>query len=94
MSKSSSLSIPGSATGGSLPDNSAIPLTLLHRVDDAIQKSPHLLGRNLILEAKEGQVVLRGNVDSYFEKQMAQEALRNVEGIKSIQNKLVVVRSH
>ncbi len=63
---------------------------LLHRVDSAIQKSPHLAGRHLILEARNGSVVLRGTVDSYFEKQMAQEALRSVAGILEIHNHLEV----
>jgi hypothetical protein len=49
---------------------------LLHRVDKAIQHSPHLAGRHLILE-----------------KQMAQEALRGVEGITEILNQLEVAYS-
>ena len=65
-------------------------IPLLHRVDSAIQKSPHLAGRHLVLETRNGSVVLRGTVDSYFEKQMAQEALRTVEGITEIHNQLEV----
>jgi osmotically-inducible protein OsmY len=65
-------------------------IPLLHRVDSAIQKSPHLNGRHLVLETRAGAVVLRGTVDSYFEKQMAQEALRSVEGITEIHNQLEV----
>ncbi len=65
-------------------------IPLLHRVDSAIQKSPHLSGRHLVLETREGSVVLRGTVDSFFEKQMAQEALRCVEGITEIHNQLEV----
>ena len=68
--------------------NHVIPL--LHRVDSAIQKSPHLSGRHFVLETRAGSVVLRGTVDSFFEKQMAQEALRSVEGITDIQNQLEV----
>ncbi len=63
---------------------------LLHRVDKAIKHSPHLAGRHLILETKDGAVILRGTVDSYFEKQMAQEALRSVDGITEILNHLEV----
>ena len=66
---------------------------LLHRVDKAIQHSPHLAGRHLILETQDGSVTLRGTVDSYFEKQMAQEALRCVEGITEIRNQLEVAYS-
>jgi|688.fasta_scaffold1179092_2 osmotically-inducible protein OsmY len=68
----------------------ASPTPLLHRVDRALQSSPHLVGRNLVLETRDGAVLLRGTVDSYFEKQMAQEALRSVEGITEILNQLEV----
>ncbi len=66
------------------------PLPLLHRVDSALKESPHLAGRHLIPETNEGEVILRGTVDSYFQKQMAQEVLRNVEGIRRILNQLEV----
>ena len=65
-------------------------IPLLHRVDSAIQKSPHLNGRHLVLETRAGSVVLRGTVDSFFEKQMAQEALRDVQGILELRNQLMV----
>ena len=65
-------------------------MPLLHRVDSALQKSPHLAGRHLVLETRDGSVLLRGTVDSFFEKQMAQEALRTVEGITEIHNQLEV----
>jgi osmotically-inducible protein OsmY len=35
-------------------------------------------------------VTLKGVVSSYFQKQMAQEALRNVDGIHEIANELEV----
>jgi hypothetical protein len=62
---------------------------LLHRVDQAIQNSP--VSRPFLLETREGAVVIRGTVNSYFEKQMVQEALRTVEGITEILNELDVV---
>jgi osmotically-inducible protein OsmY len=68
-------------------------LPLIHRVDSALRKSPHLVGRNLILEAEDGLVILRGTVDNFYQKQMAQEAIRRVEGILQIQNRLEVHRS-
>jgi osmotically-inducible protein OsmY len=35
-------------------------------------------------------VILRGKVGSYFQKQMAQEALRGVDGVEAIENCLEV----
>jgi osmotically-inducible protein OsmY len=41
-------------------------------------------------EFHEGVVVLRGQVDTFHEKQMAQELARRVEGVKVVVNRLVV----
>jgi osmotically-inducible protein OsmY len=40
-----------------------------------------------------GRVTIKGTVQSFFEKQMAQEALRNINGIESIENQLKVTWS-
>lgn len=57
---------------------------------EAINRHPHLRNRKLRLEAHEGRVVLRGVVGSYYQKLLAQEALRNLEGVNEIQNDLEV----
>ena len=59
-------------------------------ISKAMQKDPHLRRRNLRFETEQGRVVLRGTVSSYYQKQMAQEALRRVEGVDSIENQLEV----
>ena len=63
---------------------------LLHRIDRALQNNPHALRRRIFLESTAGRVVLRGKVDSYYQKQMIQESLRNIEGIESLANLLEV----
>jgi len=65
-------------------------LPLEDRVMTALERNPYVRRRNLRFEASEGRVVLRGVVDSYFQKQMAQEALRHVEGVSEISNELEV----
>lgn len=60
------------------------------RVLTALEQNPYVARRNLRFEAAEGRVILRGRVGSYFQKQMAQEALREVEGIDEIANELEV----
>ena len=64
--------------------------SLDHRVFHALSESPYLHRRKLRFETSEGRVVLRGTVGSYFQKQMAQEALRRVEGVAMIENQLEV----
>jgi len=63
---------------------------LLHRIDRAIQSSPHAVRRKVFLESVHGKVILRGKVDSYYQKQMIQESLRGIEGIEAISNQLEV----
>ena len=60
------------------------------RVLVALERNPYIGRRNLRFEAAEGRVTLRGVVSSYFQKQMAQEAVRAVDGVDEIANELEV----
>lgn len=60
------------------------------KIRAAINANPYLAGRQLRFEAANGRIVLRGVVASWFQKQMAQEALRDVAGTAEINNELVV----
>ena len=60
------------------------------RVLTALEQNPHLTRRNLRFESDGGRVVLRGVVGSYYQKQMAQETLRHVDGVFEIANELEV----
>ena len=55
-----------------------------------LEQNPHLSTRTLRCEAAEGHVVLRGTVRSYYQKQMAQEMLKTVDGVDTIENQLEV----
>jgi osmotically-inducible protein OsmY len=55
-----------------------------------LRNCPHLCRRDLHVESDQGRVVLRGVVNSYYQKQMAQEILRRVEGVDRIENQLEV----
>jgi hypothetical protein len=70
---------------------SALHINFAERVEVAVQSSPYLSGRKLRIETEAGRVVLHGTVGTYFQKQMAQEALRRVAGVEAIENRLVVV---
>jgi osmotically-inducible protein OsmY len=64
---------------------------LERRVGIAIERSPYLAGRNLRVETAAGLVILKGIVGSYYQKQMAQEAARRIDGVQSIENRLEVL---
>ena len=63
---------------------------LRDKVAQAIDDAPHLTRQHLRFETSEGRVILRGIVGSYFHKQMAQEAIRGVDGVHDITNELEV----
>lgn len=63
---------------------------LVDQVNSVLEQNPYVPHRNLRFEAIQGHVTLRGVVGSYYQKQMAQEALRAIEGIEHIENQLEV----
>jgi osmotically-inducible protein OsmY len=71
-----------------MSDSALAPLT--DRVDSAILGNPHLKGCSLQVELRGSRIVLRGTVGSYYQKQIAQEVARVVEGVEKIDNQLVV----
>ena len=71
--------------------NADVLSTLEEKVLDAINGSPYLAHGNVRCETQEGRVVLRGEVDTFFQKQMAQEVIRHVRGIELIENELEVM---
>ncbi len=60
------------------------------KVLSALERNPHVARRHLRFETDCGRVTLRGVVRSYYQKQMAQEVLRRVEGVDEICNELEV----
>jgi len=67
-----------------------IDMPLDRRVLSALERNPHVARRNLRFETQQGRVTLRGIVGTYYQKQMAQEAVRGVEGVEEIANELEV----
>jgi len=64
---------------------------LIRLANDKLHKNPYLDTSKIYLVIHEGKAFLYGEVDSFFKKQMAQESLRQVEGICEIVNELKVV---
>lgn len=66
--------------------------TLEERIGSAADVSPYLMGSNISIDSNSRRVVVRGVVNSYYEKQMAQETLLRVDGVESVDNHLEVLR--
>jgi osmotically-inducible protein OsmY len=63
---------------------------LFDRIHSALSTNPHVPSRRVRVEAADGRVVLKGSVKSFFEKQMAQEAICRIDGVQMIDNLLEV----
>jgi osmotically-inducible protein OsmY len=63
---------------------------LFERIHEALTSNPYVPSREVRVEAAEGRVTLKGSVRSFFQKQMAQEAVRRVDGVETIENLLEV----
>lgn len=70
---------------------SPFSFSLAEQVQNAVVHHPHLKQRRVQMQTNAGRVTIHGAVQSYYEKQMAQEALRNIAGVTEIENRLEVV---
>lgn len=60
-------------------------------VSAALHSSPYVAGSRVRIEAGDGSVRLHGDVGTFFEKQMAQEVVRRIDGVQRVENLLQVV---
>lgn len=65
-------------------------MTLDQRLQTAVIHHPHLNSSKIHYRARNGNVKIEGTAKNFYEKQLAQELLRNVEGVMTIQNNLTV----
>jgi osmotically-inducible protein OsmY len=56
-----------------------------------LQQSPHAALRKVACECERGVLILRGRVPSFYHKQLAQEAIANIEGVVGVINEIEVV---
>ena len=69
------------------------PVDLLKLAETAtacLQASPYLAVRKLWCELEQGILFLRGDLDSFYLKQVAQEAVACVKGTTRLVNEIVV----
>lgn len=63
---------------------------LFDRIRDALSTSPYVPNQGVDVETADGHVVLRGYVKTFFQKQMAQETVRRIDGVQQVENLLQV----
>ena len=55
-----------------------------------LQASPYHVLRRISCDCKDGVLTLKGNLSSFYEKQMAQETVSSVEGTIQVVNQIEV----
>jgi osmotically-inducible protein OsmY len=90
QSSESGLPVRENLSVAMVTDTNEVPQALLQRVDMAIKGNPHLAGHQVFCQEESGIVVLHGRVGTFFQKQMAQETLKRLEGVEKVINELQV----
>jgi osmotically-inducible protein OsmY len=57
-----------------------------------LQLSPYFCLRSIAVDTRGGVLALKGQVASYFQKQLAQETVRNIKGVVGLVNDLIVIQ--
>jgi osmotically-inducible protein OsmY len=60
------------------------------KASSALQNNPYLPRRKWRIEASDGRLALHGRVNSWYQKQMAQETLLQLDGVEKLENHLEV----
>lgn len=68
-----------------------IRLQIHTKVHSALARNPYFAGRSLRVELRENDVVLTGVLESYFHKQMAQESILTIDGVRKVHNEIQVI---
>jgi len=58
---------------------------------ECLRNSPYRALRRIVCECRQGTLVLKGRLASFYHKQLAQEAVAKVQGIKRLINEIDVV---
>jgi hyperosmotically inducible periplasmic protein len=64
------------------------------RVKTMLRLHRNLDGDNTVVEVKDGRVTLHGEVDSQAEKGLTAEYVKDVEGVKDVNNEMTVAKYH
>jgi len=78
------------ATGANSDKDRAITSVVV----DKLQSDSQLMGSSINVETKDGEVTLKGMVNSNADINRAAELARSIDGVKKVDNRLTTVSSH
>ncbi len=77
-------------TGLSKQETMTTACPLFEQVQGALTGSPYFAAKQFRVQTNQGTVRLEGTVGSFYQKQMAQELVRRLDGVQGIENQLQV----
>jgi osmotically-inducible protein OsmY len=60
-------------------------------LSNALARNPYFANRNIRIELQEDEIILKGAVNTYYLKQLAQESVRSLNSVERIRNEIEVV---
>jgi osmotically-inducible protein OsmY len=60
------------------------------KIEEALKRSAELDAANIQVEASDGEVVLKGAVHSWFEREQAERAAWQAPGVKKVEDRIVI----
>ncbi len=62
-------------------------------LSNALARNPYFSNRNVRIELHDNELVLKGFVNTYYLKQLAQESVRSLNSVERIRNEIEVISS-
>jgi osmotically-inducible protein OsmY len=68
----------------------ATPTEIKRKIEEALKRNAELDANNIEVEASDGEVVLKGTVHSWFEREEAERAAWQAPGVKRVEDRIAV----
>jgi len=79
---------------GATDANSYNDRAITQKVEDKIQTDSQLMGSSIIVDTRDGEVTLKGTVNSKANVNRAAQLASHVDGVKKVDNRLTTLSSH